>query len=202
MGQLSARLESSPVGLFSPYKRTEAESAEAPATVATDHGKPVKKAVPTPTRREAEEARRQRVHPNLSPKQAKAKEREARMAQRESTMRAVEAAPGRVLMRDWVDSRRGISGWAMPIIMGTLVLSLFATQFGALATAVISYLTWAVLVVIVVDLYLMWRGYKKLHAARLPREPLKGLASYGVNRSINLRRLRIPAARVKPGDKI
>lgn len=202
MGQLPARVESSPVGLFSPYKRTEAETAEAPTTVTTDSGKPVKKAVPTPTRREAEEARRQRVHPNLSPKQAKAKEREARMAQRENSMRAAENVPGRVLMRDWVDSRRGISGWAMPIIMGTLVLSLFATQFGALVTAIISYLTWAVLVVILGDLFVMWRGYKKLHAQRLPREPLKGLASYGVNRAINLRRLRMPAPRVKPGDTI
>ncbi|MEA4944077.1 MAG: DUF3043 domain-containing protein [Propionicimonas sp.] len=193
------------MGLFSPYQRDEdkAEPVEkTPAVVSTEPAKPAKKTVPTPTRREAEQARRERVHPSLSPKQARAKDREQRAVRRDEQLRATEAAPGRVLLRDWVDSRRGISGWAMPAIMATLVLSLVATSWGPVAVAAISYLTWIILAAIIVDLVLMWRGYKKLHAARLPREPLKGLLSYGINRSINIRRLRAPAARVKPGDKI
>jgi hypothetical protein len=48
----------------------------------------------------------------------------------------------------------------------------------------------------------MWTKYKKLHAARLPNVPLKGLLAYMLNRAINLRRLRMPAPRVKPGDEI
>ena len=59
-----------------------------------------------------------------------------------------------------------------------------------------------VLILIGIDLVRMWVGYKKLHSQRLPREPLKGLLGYGINRSINLRRLRLPAPRVKPGDPI
>ena len=39
-------------------------------------------------------------------------------------------------------------------------------------------------------------------AERLPGQPLKGMLGYMINRSINLRRLRLPAPRVKPGDEI
>ena len=53
-----------------------------------------------------------------------------------------------------------------------------------------------------IDIFLMWTRYKKLHAERLPNVPLKGLLAYMLNRAINLRRLRLPAPRVKPGDKI
>ena len=189
------------MALFRPYQRTEAP-AEEPATPASDSAKPAGKAAPTPTRREAEQARRERLNPTLTPKQARAKERQAKVAAREANMRSAESQPGKVLVRDWVDSRRGLAPFSMPILMLMLMLSLVTTGFGTLATALMSYATWIVLLLIAIDLFRMWHGYKKLHAARLPREPLKGLLGYAINRSINLRRLRLPAARVKPGDEI
>lgn len=189
------------MALFRPYQRTEAP-AEEPTTPATDSAKPAGKAAPTPTRREAERARRERLNPTLTPKEARARERQAKIAAREANMKAAESQPGKVLVRDWVDSRRGIAPYSMPILMVMLMLSLVTTSFGTIATALMSYATWIVLLIIGIDLGRMWLGYKKLHAARLPREPLKGLLGYAINRSINLRRLRLPAARVKPGDKI
>ncbi len=192
------------MGLFRPYQRTEpaADEPATPAETGSSPSGPVRKNAPTPTRKEAERARRERVHPTLTPKQARLKERQAKAEQRDSSMRAVEAQPGRVLMRDWVDSRRGLAQWSMPLLMVMLMLSLLVTNFGTLFTAIMSYGTWLVMLLIALDLFRMWRGYKKLHADRLPREPLKGLLGYGINRSINLRRLRMPAARVKPGDPI
>lgn len=190
------------MALFRPYQRTEA-TAEEPATpVVTDSAKPTGKAAPTPSRREAEQARRQRLNPTLTPKEARIRERQAKNAAREAGLKAVESQPGKVLLRDWVDSRRGLAPFSMPILMVMLMLSLVTTGFGTILTAIMSYATWIVLLLIGIDLVRMWQGYKKLHAARLPREPLKGLLGYAINRSINLRRLRLPAPRVKPGDTI
>ncbi len=187
------------MALFRPYQRTEAPAEETPAT---DSAKPVGKAAPTPTRREAERARRERLHPTLTPKQARARERQARAAAREANLRIAESQPGKVLLRDWVDSRRSLAAYSMPILMLMLMLSLVTTSFGVLATAIMSYATWLMLILITLDIARMWWGYKKLHAERLPREPIKGLLGYLINRSINLRRLRLPAPRVKPGDAI
>lgn len=189
------------MALFRPYQRTDSPAEES-ATPAADSAKPAGKATPTPTRREAEQARRERLNPTLTPKQARAKERQARAAARDANLKAADSQPGKVLMRDWVDSRRGLAPFAMPILMVMLMLSLVTTSFGTVATAIMSYATWVVLILIGIDLGRIWLGYKKLHAARLPREPLKGLLAYGINRSINLRRLRLPAPRVKPGDEI
>lgn len=192
------------MGLFRPYQRNEPASEEPAASSeaeATRSG-PVRKDAPTPTRKEAEQARRERLHPTLTPKQARAMERQAKAEQRDSQLRVQEAQPGRVLMRDWVDSRRSITQFSMPVLMVMLLLSLLVTSLGTLATAIMSYATWLVMLLIVTDLFWMWRRYKQLHAERLPREPLKGLFSYGINRSINLRRLRLPKPRVKPGDPI
>lgn len=192
------------MGLFRPYQRTEPASEEPAASAEAEPTRsgPARKDAPTPTRKEAEQARRERLNPTLTPKQARAKERQARIEGREATMRAQDAQPGKVLMRDWVDSRRGLAQFSMPVLMSMLMISLLVTSFGTLVTAIISYGTWLVMLGIMLDLYFMWRGYKKLHAQRLPREPLKGLLSYGINRSINLRRLRTPKPRVNRGDAI
>lgn len=189
--------------MFRPYQRTEPTADESAAAQAEPAlAGPARKDAPTPTRKEAEQARRERLHPTLSPKQARARERQQRVEQRESSQRTMEAQPGKVLMRDWVDSRRGLAQFSMPVLMLMLMLSLLVTSFGTLLTAIMSYATWVVMAAIAFDLVVMWRGYKKLHAERLPKEPLKGLLSYGINRSINLRRLRLPKPRVKRGDQI
>ena len=51
-----------------------------------------------------------------------------------------------------------------------------------------------------IDITRMWRGFKKLAAERIPREPLKGLLYYGFNRSLSVRRLRVPRPVLKRGD--
>ena len=46
----------------------------------------------------------------------------------------------------------------------------------------------------------MWRGFKKVLAARLPKASPKGLLMYGMTRGTQLRRFRMPAPRVKRGE--
>ena len=195
------------MGLFRPYERSEAdqpkpEAASSSASSSAEAGKPAKKEVPTPSRREAEAARRERLNPTLTPKEAKARERAARAALRDEQFARTEGTPLKVLMRDFVDSHRGVAQYSMPILMVTLAVSLLLTNFSQELAVGVTMFTYAMFLMIALDVFLMWRRFKKLAAERLPGQPLKGMLGYMINRSINLRRLRMPAPRVKPGDQI
>ena len=55
---------------------------------------------------------------------------------------------------------------------------------------------------VLVDGFFMWRGFKKVLAARMPDAPTRGLLMYGMNRCIQIRRFRMPPPRVKRGDDV
>ncbi len=192
------------MGLFRPYERSAADAADPEPTPATTEGaaKPVRKEAPTPSRREAEAARRERLNPTLSAKEMRVRERAAKNALRDEQFAKAESTPGKLLMRDFVDSRKSIAQWSMPILMVTLAISLVISSLSTDAAMIVTWFTYSLFVLIGADLFLMWRKYKVLHAERIPKVPLKGLLGYMVNRAINLRRLRMPAPRVKPGDEI
>lgn len=190
------------MGLFSPNKDKEAArqaaESETPATPAA----PKAKSVPTPKRRDAEAARRERLNPQLSPKEARKRARQDASAERRKQLDAVEKNPGRALMRDWVDSRRNLAEWSMPVLMALLAVVLVITPIYPALVEPATYATWAFMGLVVVDIWMMWRGFKRLAAERIPNEPLKGLLYYGFNRSLSFRRIRIPKPVVKRGEKI
>ena len=192
------------MGLFRPYERAEAKDGqpESTPTVLPDPPRTGKKDAPTPSRRDAEAARRERLNPSLSKKEVRARERTAKARLRDEQFTRAEAAPGKVLVRDFVDSHRGVAQWSMPVLMVTLAFSLLLSSLSITATYLVTALTYGVFLLIALDLFLMWRKYRRLHAERLPNVPTKGLFAYMLNRAINLRRLRMPAPRVKPGDEI
>jgi hypothetical protein len=66
----------------------------------------------------------------------------------------------------------------------------------------ISPLVLVLVVIILVDAWLIRRSLYKLVAERLPGESTKGLTMYAVFRALQIRRFRMPAPRVQPGDKI
>jgi FtsH-binding integral membrane protein len=70
------------------------------------------------------------------------------------------------------------------------------------AQAIISPVVLLLILVIVVDGTLIRRSLSRLMAERLPREPTRGLTMYAVMRALQIRRFRVPAPRVHPGDKI
>ena len=77
-----------------------------------------KKDRPTPTRKEAEAARRQRVTPDADTK----KEARAEAAGRTGpsglrAMSARERAPEKALMRDYIDSRRNLGEYLLPSVV-------------------------------------------------------------------------------------
>lgn len=192
------------MGLFRPYERPEAKDAQpGPTPVVTpDPTKPSKKDAPTPSRREAEAARRERLNPSLSKKEMRARERNAKAKLRDEQFSKSEAVPGKVLVRDFVDSHRGVAQWSMPLLLVTLAISLVISSLSADAAFAVTVVTYGIFLLIALDIFLMWNKYKRLHAERLPNVPTKGLLGYMLNRAINVRRLRMPAPRVKPGDQI
>lgn len=190
------------MALFRPYDRSKSAKPESKPAATADQAKSAKKEAPTPSRREAEAARRERLNPTLSAKEMRVKDRTAKNAMRDEQFARTEGTPGKVLMRDFIDARRSVAGYSMPILMVTLAFSLLVSSFSTDAAYLVTWFTYGIFALIAIDIFLMWTKYKKLHAERLPNVPLKGLLAYMLNRAINLRRLRMPAPRVKPGDEI
>ncbi|MFP5282576.1 MAG: DUF3043 domain-containing protein [Actinomycetes bacterium] len=158
-----------------------------------------KKDRPTPSRKEAEAARRQRVTRTLSKREARL---EASRANRSARMRAVNAremTPEKTLLRDYVDSRFNIGEYLLPSLVVILAATFLGSAFPRvtlLATAVM----YLYILLVIADGFLLWRGFKKLLATRLPGVSPRGLGMYGMNRSIQIRRFRVPPPRVKRGQ--
>ena len=169
-----------------------------------------KKGRPTPTRKEAQASNKvSSLAPASSKaekKRAKEAARVARIAQRAAYLRGDENAlpardrgPEKKFVRNFVDSRRSIGEYFLPIIGFVLVLSLI--PIGALAVAGI-IIMYGVLLISIVDGFFLSRKIKSEVTARFPDRSTKGLGLYGWLRSTQMRRMRAPKPQVKAGDKI
>jgi hypothetical protein len=158
-----------------------------------------KKDRPTPSRREAEAARRERVNRTLTPKEARRASAQQNRTQRMRTLSAREAAPDKALMRDYVDARFSLGEFLLPSLVVILALSFLSVTIPNI-TAITTLLMYVFILAVLGDCFFLWRGFKRVLAERMPGTPTRGLLMYGVNRSIQIRRFRIPAPRLKRGD--
>lgn len=187
--------------LFKSYQRkgepaTPHGTAQPAASDPARHGR---KSGPTPTRKQAEAARRERLNPSITKKEARKRQGASNRSQRLDHMRAADNTPVRALLRDHIDAHRRLGEFLLPGLLLILGLTL-AQNFWPPATLVSMILMYTYIVLVILDIVLMWRGYKKLHAQRLPDTPLRGLMLYGANRCIQMRRLRMPRPRVQRGE--
>jgi hypothetical protein len=163
---------------------------------------------PTPTRREAEAARKERVKPSLTKKEARKRQKAAARAERDQTYRAMQAGdesafpardrgPVRRYVRDMVDGRRLITEFFLPVMIGILALSLLPIP--ALVQTIT--LVWLAAILLVFA-ELTWLGLRlrKGIATNFGEDTGKGNVFYGVVRATQLRRLRLPKPVVKPGQ--
>ena len=120
-------------------------------------------------------------------------------AERLKAVSAREAAPEKVLLRDYVDTRFNLGEFLLPSLVLILVVSLLGTAYPqiTLITTVVMYLF---ILAVLFDGYLMWRGFRRVLAVRLPHASTRGLLMYGVNRAIQIRRFRMPRPRLKRGQ--
>jgi hypothetical protein len=196
---------------------SDTQSQEAPAKnrPAAEAGK----GRPTPKRSEAERGRYQSItgsttsgrgpsgsapRGKLTPED-KARARTDREKRSAAMRRGEEWALGprdrgpiKKLARDYVDSRRRPSEYYMYVLVVLLIALLSRNK--ALNTYV-SPLVLVLIVVVAADAYLLRRSLHKLAAERYPGESTRGMTTYAVMRALQIRRFRMPAPRLKPGDK-
>jgi len=165
---------------------------------------------PTPKRSVAEAKRRQPITGSRAPAAPRTPEDKAKARANRTTkyeaMRRGEAwalnprdrGPARALARDFVDSKRRISEYYMYVLV-ILVVAVFFRSTAA--QTIISPLVLVLVVVIVADAWLIRRSLTRLIAERLPGESARGLTLYAVMRALQIRRFRVPAPRVQPGQK-
>ncbi|MCL2482581.1 MAG: DUF3043 domain-containing protein [Propionibacteriaceae bacterium] len=195
------------MGLFKPYDQAAGNKAPAQpspvqsTTPAEAPKPPAKKTIPTPTRRQAEQARRDRLQPVLTRKQSKVREREARYKAQNEAMAKNHARPHNVLIRDWIDGRWNITEFILPVMLVVFAVAIGGTYFLPAMTLVAPYIMWGVIGVLILDIALMWLGLRKHLKTYFPDEPLKGKLSYALSRSMMMRRTRVPPPRVKRGTR-
>jgi Protein of unknown function (DUF3043) len=188
-----------------------AQSPDDPADAKPARPAEAAKGRPTPKRSEAERGRRQPItgsRPAAAPRtpQDKAKARSEKSRKYEAMKRGESWAlnprdrgPVRALARDYVDSKRRVSEYYMYILL-ILVVAVFSRN-----KAIQTYISPLILIlvfIIIIDAQLIRRSLRKLVAERLPAESTRGLTMYAVFRALQIRRFRMPAPRVKPGEKI
>ena len=163
---------------------------------------------PTPKRSEAERRRRQ---PYTAPKDRKEATRASRDRQRTDRTRRMEAVrrgeewalpprdrgPVKALARDYVDSKRRVSEYYMYGLLVLLVLLFIRTP---IVQTIVPLLVLAAVLVMAVEGIFIGRKVKSLAAGRLPGESTRGIALYSAMRALQIRKLRVPKPRVKPGD--
>jgi hypothetical protein len=188
-----------------------AQSPDSPAEVKQPRSAAqAAKGRPTPKRSVAERNRRQPItgsRPQAAPRtpedKAKARTDRARkyeaMKQGESwALNPRDRGPVRALARDYIDSKRRISEFYMYILV-LLLAAVFLHN--KTEQEYISPLVLVLVVIILLDAQLIRRSLVKLVAQRLPGESTRGLTMYAVMRALQIRRFRMPAPRVRPGDK-
>lgn len=159
-----------------------------------------KKDRPTRTRAEAERARREQLHPTLTPKEAKARNRELRFQARQDALKKQESTPERELLRDYIDSRWTVSEFTIPVFVLLWAISL-AFVANTRAQNILSLIMVSGLLLSFLNMWWVWRGFKREAEARLKRPNFRGLLMYGVNRMIFIRRFRRPPPRIPRGGE-
>jgi hypothetical protein len=190
------------------FSRSSAE----PATPASpEPGEPGSgKGRPTPSRKEAEAARKQTLRVPNDPKEAKraakaraaeerAVARQGLMAGDERYLPARDQGPVRTFVRDFIDGRWAAAELFLPLALLVLLASLlpFPNLAGYISMAWM-FLTLFIIVDTSLLLFRMSRELKQRWPADAER---RGAMLYGLMRVLQLRKLRIPPPRVRPGGR-
>lgn len=144
------------------------------------------------TRRES--VRRQREHTRSE----RARARQAMMSGDERYLSQRDKGPERRFVRDYVDSRRTLAEFFLPMVLVVLVLSLIRSP----QIQLLSTLLWmASLLFVIADLAVIAFRVKREVRRRFPDDQ-RGHRLYAIARATQMRRLRLPKPTVKPGTTV
>jgi hypothetical protein len=105
--------------------------------------------------------------------------------------------PAKALARDYVDSRRRISEFYM---YGLLVLMVLLFINVPAVQTIVPLLVMVAVLVMVAEGIFIGRQVRTLVEQRLPGESIRGIRLYAAMRALQIRRLRVPKPRIRPGD--
>jgi hypothetical protein len=163
---------------------------------------------PTPSRKEAEAARKARLKPTGDRKALARRKRQQRTEQREKMRQAMvtgdqknlparDRGPVRAFCRDLVDSRYNVAEYLLPLLVLILVLSMIPSLVG------VQFVLWMVTIVATTaDTIWLWVRTRRELRSRFPSGETRGAIAYTLLRSSQLRRLRLPKPRVARGQPL
>ncbi|MFE2585143.1 DUF3043 domain-containing protein [Streptomyces sp. NPDC059378] len=191
-------------------KEEKAPADKAPVTDSKQTRHPqAPKGRPTPKRSEAQSQRRSVANTSLSRKDAAKRQREERRQAMDRQRQALasgderylpvrDKGPVRKYARDFVDSRFNIAEFFLPMAVVILVLSVVRVP----SVQSIALLLWMVVIVLIVlDSAVSGFRLRKQLNERFPDQRRKGAVAYGLMRSLQMRRLRLPKPQVKRGER-
>lgn len=194
------------VSFLSRKQHVEADAPPQPQVPVTPTGK----GRPTPSRKEAEAQRKKTLKVPTDPKEAK-KAAKARAAEERSAARAAllagdesglparDAGEVKRFVRDYIDGRWAAAEMFLPLALIVLVLGFL--RLPDIQRIVSSVWLVLILVMIVDTTLLMWRMDRELTRRWPERADRKGAVFYGLMRVLQLRRLRLPPPRIRPGGR-
>jgi hypothetical protein len=199
------------------FRRRQPTTAESPVedaaaapdadAAAASPGTTAGKGRPTPKRSESERRRR----PFTAPGDRKEVNRQYRDRQRQERTRRQQGmqrgeqwalpprdrGPVKELARDYVDSRRRLSEFYM---YGLLVLLVLLFIRNPLVQSIVPVLVTVAVLIMLVEGIFIGRRARALAEKRLPGESTQGVRLYAAMRALQIRQLRMPKPRIKPGD--
>jgi ABC-type amino acid transport system permease subunit len=108
----------------------------------------------------------------------------------EAALPARDKGPVRKFVRDYVDSRRTIGEFFLPVIMIVLVLTVIPNRFVQLLAILFMY---GAMAYSLGSSFYFSRKIRKAVNEKFPGESTKGLGMYGWLRSTQMRKMRAPA---------
>ncbi|MCC3274818.1 MULTISPECIES: DUF3043 domain-containing protein [unclassified Arthrobacter] len=164
------------------------------------------KGAPTPRRKDQEAARRRPLVPD-DRKAAKAAARDSMRAERLKTRQALDTGderylplrdkgPNRRFIRDIVDARRNVGEYVM---IAALVFVIFSFIQNVDVQLFVMAAFWVLILAVIADSFMLRRQIRKRLTSKFGG-PNSGDVWYGVSRSLQLRRFRLPKPQVARGQ--
>jgi hypothetical protein len=191
-------------------RRTSSQETPAGATSSESTGSNGGKGRPTPTRAQAQAARKQRTAPPRNRKEAAARQKQAATASRDKMREALKTGDERYLpardqgpvkryVRDYVDAHRTIGEFLLP----TFFVIFLLVYVHASWAATLGSTAWLVIIAaLAIDSVRILRGLKAGLRSKFGNDTTQGVTMYALMRAWQMRRLRLPKPQVSPGDRV
>lgn len=190
------------------FRRSKPE----PQTV-SPQSKPGGKGRPTPSRKEAEAARKATFKKPRNKREAAVQRRERSRTERVKVHEAMKTGDDRYLpvadkgpvrrfARDYVDARYSLMEFALPVLLIVALFGMFFTRKWPGLAALVNLFFLFMILAIAIDWILLTRGLRGKLRAKMPDADPRGIGFYAVRRTMQMRRWRLPKPMVQRGAKL